>query len=569
VFIQCWQTFIADSLFLKKHKRLERRNFIKITGASLSSLLLSNYIKAAGTATDTIQMPDTVKILSGTGYWEMQSSDKQNWIYRDITVKLKKNKDAVSVLIHSPTLPLKEVQLQWKYATSKDTKILGDAYERTYGDISFQPLSAGAVATNPTKKMPWYCVEHNGKQTTCFGVRTGCNAFCYWRVTDTVLELNLDTRNGGNGVFLGSRMLPAADIVTTKNTGKENVFATVRRFCRQMCDDPAKVKQPVYGINDWYVAYGNNSADLILKHTAMMSPLATNTSNRPFSVIDDGWSLGTDYTKTNEKFPDMPRLVSEIKNLGMHPGLWTRPLLPKPGQNRNMMIRRSQTGEGDSVLDPTIEENILYIQGLFKLYRQWGFELVKHDYSSFDIFKRWGMQMGDSMTDAGWQFNDNSKTNAEIILYLYRSMRAAAGDMYLIGCNTVSHLSAGIFELNRIGDDTSGKEWERTKKMGVNTMGFRMVQHDNFYQADGDCVGLTTAIPWEKNKQWMQLLAQSSAPLFISAQAEAVGTEQKDFIKKCFADAAQNQPIGEPLDWLDNPLPSKWKLDGNVVEFNW
>ena len=91
----------------------------------------------------------------------------------------------------------------------------------------------------------------------------------------------------------------------------------------------------------------------------------------------------------------------------------------------------------------------------------------------------------------------------------------------------MSHLSAGIFELNRIGDDTSGKEWARTRKMGVNTMGFRMVQHKTFYEADGDCVGLTTDVPWEKNKQWMQLLAKSSAPLFISAQPDAVGRTKR------------------------------------------
>lgn len=508
-------------------------------------------------------MPDEVKILSATEYLSMQSSDKQRWLYRDVVVQLKNNKDSVSVFIHSPTLPIKEVQLIWKYSTHKDAVILGDAYERSYGDLSFRP------AVSQTGKMPWYFVEQYNNHTTCFGVKTGCAAFCCWYVTSSTLALNLDTRNGGNGVFLGSRMLYAADIVTTKNTSKENVFATVRRFCSLMCDKPRKVKQPVYGINDWYIAYGNNSADLIIKHTAMMSPLAINTSNRPFSVIDDGWSLGTDYTKTNEKFTNMPKLVSDIKNLGMRPGLWTRPLLPKPGENKNMMINRVQIDANDNVLDPTIEENILYIQSLFKLYQQWGFELVKHDYSTFDVFKRWGMQMGDSMTDPGWQFNDNSKTNAEIILYLYRAMRAAAGDMYLIGCNTISHLSAGVFELNRIGDDTSGKEWERTKKMGVNTMGFRLVQHDNFYQADGDCVGLTTAIPWEKNKQWMQLLAQSSAPLFISAQAEAVGNEQKDFIRHCFTDASQDQPVAEPLDWLTNPLPSKWKFGKDVVEFNW
>jgi alpha-galactosidase len=141
--------------------------------------------------------------------------------------------------------------------------------------------------------------------------------------------------------------------------------------------------------------------------------------------------------------------------------------------------------------------------------------------------------------------------------------------MYLIGCNTMSHLSAGIFELNRIGDDTSGKEWARTVKMGVNTLGFRLPQHNNFYAADGDCVGLTTNIPWNENKQWLQLLAESGAPLFISAQPEALGPEQKAAVKKSFAMAAKPQPRGEPLDWLTNPRPADWKLNGRTVRFDW
>jgi alpha-galactosidase len=543
---------------------LNRRHFIKISGASLASLLVSNYIKAEGTTATVIQMPDAVKILSGDNYLPLQSSDKQTWTYRDVVVKLKPNKDSVAVFIQSHSMPLKEVQLSWKFAAPKDVKILGDAYERTYGDISFQPVNA-------TKKLPWYCVGQNANNTTCFGVKTGCSAICYWRVAENNLELNLDTRTGGSGVQLGTRMLHAADIVTTKNTDKENVFATVRRFCKQMCDKPRKADKPVYGINDWYFAYGNNSADLILKHTSLLAPLATNSSNKPFSVIDDGWSLGSDYTKTNDKFPDMPKLVGEIENSGMRPGLWTRPLLAKPGESKKILAPGFLNDNKDdgTTLDPTIEENIQRVKNLFTLYKQWGFEMVKHDYTTFDIFSKWGFEMSDRMTEPGWHFNDTSKTNAEIILYLYKSIRDAAGDMYLIGCNTISHLSAGLFELNRIGDDTSGKEWSRTRKMGVNTMGFRMVQHKTFYEADGDCVGLTTAIPWEKNKQWMQLLAQSSAPLFISAQPDAVGAEQKDFIKQCFADASKSQPIAEPLDWLTNPFPSKWKLDNKIVEFNW
>ena len=32
---------------------------------------------------------------------------------------------------------------------------------------------------------------------------------------------------------------------------------------------------------------------------------------------------------------------------------------------------------------------------------------------------------------------------------------------------------------------------------------------------------------------------------------------------------SKDQPIGEPLDWFTNQWPAKWKLDGQVVNFNW
>jgi len=105
--------------------------------------------------------------------------------------------------------------------------------------------------------------------------------------------------------------------------------------------------------------------------------------------------------------------------------------------------------------------------------------------------------------------------------------------------------------------------------MGVNTLAFRLPQHNAFYAADGDCVGVTKDISWDRNKQWMQLLAESGAPLFISAQPEATGPEQKKYIKECFAKAAKPQPTGQPLDWMTNPFPAKWKLNNREVTFNW
>ncbi|MBK5262066.1 MAG: hypothetical protein JJE17_05755 [Peptostreptococcaceae bacterium] len=173
------------------------------------------------------------------------------------------------------------------------------------------------------------------------------------------------------------------------------------------------------------------------------------------------------------------------------------------------------------------------------------------------------------MTEPNWKMYDQSQTNAEIILKLYQSIREGTGENYIIGCNTISHLSAGIFELNRIGDDTSGNEWERTRGNGVNTLAFRGVQQGTFYSVDADCVGLTVNADWEKNKQWMELVAKSGTPLFISAQPEAIGTNQNSAIKECFSLASQELPLGEPLDWMERKIPNKWKLNGKIEIFNW
>jgi alpha-galactosidase len=312
-------------------------------------------------------------------------------------------------------------------------------------------------------------------------------------------------------------------------------------------------------------------------------PMADGLDNRPFSVIDAGWFRGPSFSpndvcwgddmKTNdENFSDMGQLAQKIRQIGMRPGIWTRPLCGSEKDSKSLMLPLIKGRvENNPVLDPTIPENLERIKSYFKLYKNWSYEMVKFDFTTFDIMGKWGFEMikDGRMTEPAWNMYDQSKTNAEIILNLYRVIRESAGETYIIGCNTISHLSAGIFELNRVGDDTSGNEWARTRKMGVNTMAFRGVQHGTFYAADCDCVGLTNKVPWAKNKQWMELLAKGGMPLFISAQPDATGTEQKAVIKECFKLASQEIPVGEPIDWMETAFPKTWKLNGKTEHFDW
>jgi alpha-galactosidase len=553
---------------------MQRRHFIRLSGTAVLGSLLFTRQEASAAPGEFILPPSRILVRLDDGLHEMKHA-RGAYLYRDVTVRLKYMHDSLRVEAASPTQPLHSIQLQWQRRLIRNGSVLGDQWERTYGDEGFAPAGF-------ERKMPWYFIDQGGAGTACFGVKTGCNSLCYWQGGSPLLALTMDTRSGGVGVSLGNRVLTVADIVVTNGRDGENVFATGRRFCHMMCDKPRLARQPVYGINDWYYAYGNNNPDLILRQTALMTGLATDTTNRPFSVVDAGWAMYApsqpnsaawmdDFSRPNDKFKDMGRLAADIKKEGMRPGLWMRPLCASYKDPASLLLP-AIPGRNDPkspILDPSIEENLARVRGNILTYRQWGYEMVKHDFSTYDIFGKWGFEMAGDVTTPGWRFRDNTRTTAEIVLALYRYIREAAGSMYLIGCNTLSHLSAGLFELNRTGDDTSGKEWARTRKMGVNTLGFRMIQHNNFYAADGDCVGLTKDIPWNKNKQWMQLLAGSGCPLFISAQPDMLGAEQKAAIRTSFAQAARPLPAGEPLDWLTNTLPSKWKLNGKIRDFDW
>jgi alpha-galactosidase len=555
---------------------MNRKNFIVNTGVSLAGVLLIPEICfGKETAASILRFPSTVTALVNNKSVQLISSDKQTWAFENLHVKILKTPDGLSVDIEAPNCSLFEVKLHWVHSQTTSTRILNDHWERNYGDTSWHLFK-------PEENLPWYFMEFDGKITNGFGVKTGAHSFAYWQLTNKNLTLTLDTRCGGSGVNLAGRTLRAAEIITRKGRPGENSFQSLRKFCRQLCAKPRMPKAPVYGINDWYFSYGNNSDKLIIEHTNLLIKETANLTNRPFSVIDAGWfetrpdaaddcCRGDNMSNPNKKFKDMGKLASSIRDIGMRPGIWTRPLCASYKDAASLLLPdiEGRVNAKQPVLDPSVPENIERIKSFFKLYKQWGYEMVKFDFTSFDIFGKWGFQMAAAMSAENWKMQDDSKTNAEIILNLYQAIREASDDMYIIGCNTISHLSAGLFELNRIGDDTSGREWARTKKMGVNTLAFRGAQHGTFYSADADCVGLTNKIPWEKNKQWMQLLAESGTPLFISAQPDATGPQQKEFIKKWFSIASSAIPVGEPLDWMENAFPKKWKLNGKIVRFEW
>ena len=186
------------------------------------------------------------------------------------------------------------------------------------------------------------------------------------------------------------------------------------------------------------------------------------------------------------------------------------------------------------------------------------------------MFGSYGMELNGTITrQKDWAFADESKTSAEIVLDFYRLIREACGDMLIIGCNTVSHLCAGLVELNRIGDDTSGESWNRTRAMGVNALAFRLPQNKAFYLADADCVGIIPGkIDWHLNRQWARLLAYSGTPFFLSCANHVLSKEEMQEMRGFFQHAARQEDTVEPLDWEYNNEPQHWRINGKEEYFD-
>lgn len=409
--------------------------------------------------------------------------------------------------------PLMRIFLRWKMRLPQGVRVLGDHWERGYGDMEWRGLV-------PERVLPWYFLLADRDGNNCgAGVMVRPNALCWWQADASGVTLALDVRCGGMGfVPAGETELCVVRVLPAQ--AGESAFAAARCLAAALCPEVMRrlPKAPVYGGNNWYYAYGSSSSEEILGDAQRIAELTEGLPNRPFMVIDDGW----------------------------------------------------QTAHGGCVLDPSVPEVLDEIAADFARLEEWGYELIKQDFTTFDLLGRWGVAFGAELTDGTWRFADRSKTTAMVIKDLYDTMRrGVSDDTLLMGCNTMPHLSAGVFELSRTGDDTSGRIWERTRLMGPNTLAFRMPQHDIFQSCDADCVGLTRNVSWAMNEKWLDVLARSGTPLFVSAAPDALGDAQKQALRAAFRMASEPRTPAEPLDWMETTCPARWKTQEGEAEYDW
>ncbi len=520
-----------------------------------------------------LRVPDVISIYGNDGVIENVSVNGSG--IGDVELSANIEDGVLSAFVIAENTPLKRVEFKWILGDGEirrdNIKVFGDAWERGYGDLEWK-------APDLARMMPWFFMVSNGsdsvrdytdRKTDCFGVRVRPHALCSWTYDNKEITLYMDIRNGSEGVELGGRKLHLADVIFSEYKDI-SAFESGEKFCREMCTDPIMMNERVYGFNDWYYAYGKNTADRIFDDAKKLAELTDGNSQKAYVVIDSGWEINAcdgPWRVGNEKFPDMARLARDISDLGLIPGIWIRPLKQsKPDEK----VKDSWKYKEDTrFLDPSNPEVLDYIAEQMRRIVKWGYKLIKYDFVSVDILRKYGFQNPAFYECQQLYFHDKTLTTAEIILNMYKRIREASKGAVLIGCNTIGHLCAGLVEVNRTGDDTSGREWERTRKMGVNTLAFRMMQHKAFYMADADCVGITSLVPWSLNSRWLKILSESGSPLFISWDRSFCSEEIENAVKTALRRNSDGCDKLLPLDWMETVTPAKWLLNGDVVEYDW
>lgn len=518
-----------------------------------------------------IRLPDKIKLVSASETFRTDGAEKV--IAGSSVIGFARESNTLSVSISSGD-PLKFLVLRWNFAAderrNEPVKIFSDEWERGYGHMCWRGIE-------PERVMPWYIAVSNGtdsnrdfsgRLTECFGVEVQPHAMCSWQYDSEGVTLNMDIRNGGLPVELGSRTLCAAKVIFSEYRDIP-AFDALCAFCREMCPAPLVYDKVIYGSNNWYYAYGNSSRDEILEDSRLISEICRENKNRPFMVIDDGWQPNRTNPpwKPSEKFGDMKKLASDMRALGVIPGIWVRYLSDEKGVTG--LPEDAFRGKEKQYLDPSHPAVIEHIVKTTRDIIDWGYELIKHDFSTYDISGKWGPSIDEKFCGMEDGFYDRSKTTAEIILDFYKLILENAGNAAILGCNCVGHLCAGLVHANRVGDDTSGRNWRDTRKKGVNSLTFRMPQNKAFFISDADCVGIKGDFPWDLNRRWLDILSRSGTALFISLKPDQANGQILEDLKKAYVPASVQRDELIPLDWMENSFPCEYLVNGEKRRFNW
>ncbi|MBQ9116407.1 MAG: alpha-galactosidase [Clostridia bacterium] len=457
----------------------------------------------------------------------------------DVKFSYEIGKGAAKVIVYPSGSPVKYLKLRFRGDLSFVESVYSESWER---------VGTGAHAewrsVMPYRPLPWFCYLKGDGRYGCYGVKTGPDCLPFWQVDTRGVTLFLNLCSGNVGTDLSEPMV-ACEVVQYFSEPGADAYTVAKRFSRMMCDNPVLPREPIFGVNNWYWAYGRISFDSVMGETEHLLKMCKGAVNRPYMIVDDGWQYNRTYTEgayiggpwemPNSRFSSMASLADEIHAKGAKCGLWFRPLLTMGEVPDEARLAKAQNG--GLILDPSHPYTLERVRRDAERIRSWGYDLIKHDFTTIDLL---GVNpfspenhVFNFMKTAGGRMRNNTKTTATVIKELYKAIQDGAGDADVIGCNTVGHLTAGIHSSYRTGNDTSGRSFELTHRNGVNSV-MRLPQNDTFYRVDPDCAAFTDKVDAELNLDYLEMCAVTRMTTLASVTPDILTEKEMERINSIF-----------------------------------
>ena len=511
---------------------------------------------------DLLREPDLVlfQYEDSPVRWEEPDSREEQTARLDYTVK-----DGAAVITLYPSeRPFRRVKLRFRGDLSDALLVMGDSYERlgpsTGNDCKW-------VSPSAEQWLPWYFHLYDGVALHSFGVKTGPAVFCAFHCDEGGITLWLDARCGGRAARL-TEPLVACEVVCREGRAGEHPFFAAQAFCRKMCETPNLAKEPIYGVNNWYWAYGDISHETVMRETDYLNEMTVDCKTRPHMIIDDGWQIehrpsynGGPWGKSNDRFPAMAEVAARIRESGARPGLWFRPLLDTWGPaDAKSPGGISQMG---FTLDPSHPYTLEKVTNDVRTLVDAGFELLKYDFSVFDALKS---QTG---ADGMAPFYDTTKPSCYIMREFYRTIEATSGSANILSCNVINHLAAGLHAAQRSGDDTSGRNFEQTRISGVGSF-TRLAQNGTFFALDPDCAAFTDMVAHDINLDFLEVAAITGSVAIASVTPGCLTKDEMARIRKIYAIASEGGLGAYPRRYVGENAPAHFVTpDGKAFDYDW
>lgn len=479
------------------------------------------------------------------------------------------------------------------WTKEQSVKVLTDEWERCYGSAGVFPLDSSRSHRSAWDIHIFDLERQRTLSASFYEIPKTKLSYSILRRPDSNQSdfvVRGDTHSGEKGLLLSPQeQFSMGEHLVRVSAGSS--FDALEQ-CARIVAERNNVAPPQLlpiGWVDWYFAKAKTTEKDILENLDFMAR-ELKDYNLKYVQLDSGWQLGVETSPPphnviaggpwvpNSKFPRGTKWYADrIRERGFKPGIWVRPFHIIDGAKERTEHPDWFNEKGQ--MDFSHPEVLNYIRQLFRtLTNEWGYEYIKFDFPSYDLFGEWGPKLFEDHA-AQTEPHSQSITNIQAYRRAMELIKETVGEKAeLLACNSVMAPTLGIANVFRIGDDVG--DWARTFQYGVKSIAARYYTNGAYWTNDPDVMLVHEPFTIEQARMWTSLIALSGGVVFLSENFSQLPKERLEIVKKAmpvYRNHHQAYQFGRPADLLENNPPQIWNLrverefeEWNVVGlFNW